>query len=73
MPHPSLDRDLEPYDRLFCAVIRQAIRDYTAHAEDYDEARAFLLDMGLIDAGGAVCTAAMVWEGKPSVPVSRAV
>jgi hypothetical protein len=73
MQHPALDRDLDPYDRLLAAIIRQAMTDYKHHTEEYDEARAFLLDMGLLDDAGDVCTVALLWDVRRSIPLNRAV
>jgi hypothetical protein len=60
---PSLD-GLDPYDRVFAAVVRQAIMDYEAGqthrtplyctAEDVEAAACFLRDLGLLDAAGEV-------------------
>jgi hypothetical protein len=62
-----MQRDLErldPHDRLFAAIVRQAIRDYQdgqkqrtpqfGKREDVTGARAFLFDLGLLDAAGEV-------------------
>jgi hypothetical protein len=59
----SLD-SLDPYDRVFAAVVRQAIQDYEAGqtqrkpllctAEDIQAAACFLRDLGLLDAAGEV-------------------
>jgi hypothetical protein len=59
--------DLDPVDRLFVAIVRQAISDYTAGisyqkekrslhptAVDYHAARVFLLDLGLLNDAGEV-------------------
>jgi hypothetical protein len=59
----SLD-GLDPYDRVFAAVIRQAIQDYEAGqrqrkplhctTEDTQAAAYFLHDLGLLNAAGEV-------------------
>jgi hypothetical protein len=59
----SLD-GLDPYDRIFAAVVRQAIQDYEAGqtqrkplhctTEDIEAAACFLHDLGLLNAAGEV-------------------
>jgi hypothetical protein len=64
MRTPRPDSHLDPLDRLFIAIVRQAITDYQAgrrkrkplpeHEYSFDAARAFLEDLGLLTATGDV-------------------
>jgi hypothetical protein len=55
---------LDPHDRLFAAIVRQAIRDYQdgqthrtplhCTTEDIEAAACFLRDLGLLDTAGEV-------------------
>lgn len=61
LPHTA---ELDPEDRLYAAIIRQAIADYqtglsqrrpaTPASYSFMAARAFLLDLGLLDDAGDV-------------------
>jgi hypothetical protein len=54
MPNPSGLRHLDPLDRLFVGIVRQAIYDYRYVKCERQAAHVFLHSLGLIDQAGEV-------------------